>query len=66
MEEFMAVARTLAATGHHANWRGVETRMMQLGFLEAEDVLKDPMLREALDALCTFARKDGQQTEPQI
>jgi hypothetical protein len=55
MEEFMALARTLAATGHHANWRGVETRMKQLGFLEAATVLRDPVLRDALDALCTFA-----------
>lgn len=54
----MLIAEGLARTGDHRNWRGVETRMYQLGHLDAESWLSSLRARGEIDALCSEHYRD--------
>jgi hypothetical protein len=49
----LLLARTIARSGEHRNWRGVETRLQQLGHLDAEIWFSALIVRGEIDALCS-------------
>ena len=51
--EGLRFARAAAITGDHINWRGVETMMMQIGYIDAPLWFQDHALRSGIDELCT-------------
>ncbi len=54
----MEMARSVASSGLHANWRAVETELHQLAFHEADRLFADHTFRDGIDALCGASRKD--------
>ncbi len=52
IDEGLVIARAVAATGEHRNWRGVETKLQQLGHHEAELWFASLATRGEIDGLC--------------
>ncbi len=53
-QDGMAAARRLARSGDYRNWRGVETRLQQLGYVGAEAWFSKLMFRGEIDATCSL------------
>jgi hypothetical protein len=51
-ELILTVAKTLAASGEHANWQSLQVRLIQLGFTNADMILECLKLRADLNAIC--------------
>ena len=53
-----ATAKTLAQSGEYANWRAVQTRLIQLGHgvPEVEAFLRPDLVRRQLTAMCVSNR----------
>lgn len=48
----LLLARSIARNGEHRNWRGVETKLQQLGHPDAEIWFATLAVRGEIDALC--------------
>lgn len=55
----LLLAESIARTGEHRNWRGVETRLQQLGHHDAELWFVTLAVRGEIDSLCSTHFKRG-------
>jgi hypothetical protein len=53
-DDGMKAARRLAESGNYRNWRGVETRLQQLGHVGAEAWFSELIIRGEIDAICSL------------
>ncbi len=53
-DDGLTVARRLARSGDYRNWRGVETRLQQLGHTGAEAWFSKLIVRGEIDAICSL------------
>jgi hypothetical protein len=49
-------AVALAASGDYADWKAIQTRLVEKGFRRAPDLLDGAKIRAILDAQCKLSR----------
>jgi hypothetical protein len=55
-ETLMGLARFVAATGDHEDWRGVARMMLQYSYFNATTLFLDASAGEEIDDLCKASR----------